>query len=120
MKLTDVIRDVNNIEINEMFVNEVENVYSCELPEIIKHILSTPVNSKSYDESPILRKLPNDMILEATKEMKSDFIGNKLLPVFDSGDNDYICYDYANNIWCMFNTSDNSVFNKHENFSGLF
>jgi hypothetical protein len=120
MKIIDEINNVNSVEIEKEFVDKVESVYSCKLPEIIKHILCIPYNSKNYDEQIILKKLSNDMILEAKEEIKSNFIEKNLLPLFDSGDNDYICYDYANNIWCMFNTVNDSVFNKQENFSELF
>jgi len=60
------------------------------------------------------------MILDASKEMNSDFAGNHLLPIFDRFDSDYICYNYANNMWYTFNTVDNLVFNKQKNFSDLF
>jgi hypothetical protein len=119
MKLKDVVLNANNIPVNEEFLTKVESVYSCELPEIMKHILSIDPNV-AYDDRDDLFKLENNMILEASKEMNSDFVGHNLLPIFDRFDNDYICYDYANNVWCMFNTVDDLTFNKQKNFSDLF
>jgi len=57
---------------------------------------------------------------EKSEEMNCDFIANKLLPVFDIFDNDYICYNYANDTWCMFNTVDDLIFNKDKDLLDLF
>lgn len=119
MKLKDIVLNANNIPVNEEFVTKVESVYSCELSETIKHILSIDPNVV-YDDRDDLIKLENNMIFEASKEANSDYISNHLLPIFDKLDNDYICYDYANNVWCMFNTVDGLTFNKQKNFSDLF
>lgn len=121
MKITDEIRNANSIEIDEEFVNKVEKVYSCKLPEMIKHIFCIPHRLGGYEERPgSLRKFENDMILEATKEMQSGFKENQMVPIFDLFDNDYVCYDYANNTWCVFNTVDNLTYNEHENLLELF
>lgn len=120
MKLTDEIRNVNAIEIDEEFIDKVEEVYSCKLPELVKHILSIPHRQGGYEERPgSLRKLGNDMILEASEEMQSDFKGSYLVPIFDFFDNDYLCYDYAKNTWCMYHTVSGQVYNGHENILEL-
>ncbi len=113
MKLADVIRNADNIVIDNSFVRQIESVYFCKLPIFVTHILCIPENEFNYDEQVILRKLSNDMILEATIELKSDFISNHLLPLFDCGDNDYLCYDYSKGLWCMYNIVDDTAFNKH-------
>lgn len=120
MKLSEIICNADNVEIDDDFVNQIENVYSCKLPENVKHILCIPENEENYDERLILQKLSNDMILEATEEMNSDFIGNHLIPLFDCGDNDYICYNYENGIWCMFNIVNDLVFNRNQTLLDLF
>jgi len=120
MKLIDVIRNAENIVVDGSFVSQVESVYPCKLPEFVKHILCIPDDGINYEESVLLRKLSNDMILEATEEMNSDFIGNHLLPLFDYGDNDYICYGYSSQLWCMYNIVDDISFNEHEDILDLF
>ncbi len=120
MKLTDEIQNVNSIEIDKEFIVKVEEVYSCKLPEFVKHILSIPHRQGGYEERPgSLRKLENDMILVASEEMQSDFKGSHLVPIFDFFDNDYLCYDCANNSWCMYNTVDDHSYNKHGALSEL-
>lgn len=119
MKLKDLVLNAHNIPINEEFVSKVESVYSCELPEMIKHILSIDP-SAAYDDRNDLFKLANDMILEASEDMDSDFISHRLLPIFDLFDNDYICYDITNDQWCMFNIVDDLTFNRQKNFLDLF
>jgi hypothetical protein len=118
MKLADVIRNADKIVIDDSFVNRVEVVYSCKLPKFVKYILCIPEN-ESFDEPVILHKLSNDMILEATEEMNSDFISNHVLPLFDCSDNDYLCYDYSSQIWCMYNIVNDRAFDKHENILAL-
>lgn len=119
MKLAEVISNADKIKIDDSFVSHVESVYSCKLPKFVTQILCIPENEPNYDEQIILRKLSNEMILEATEEMNSDFIGNHLLPLFDFGDNDYLCYDYSSRLWCMYNIVDDSLFNRHENILDL-
>ncbi|WKZ31090.1 MAG: hypothetical protein QY318_04610 [Candidatus Dojkabacteria bacterium] len=85
----------------------------------MKQILSIPENVSDYDEPIILRKLSSDMILKATEEMNSDFIGNHVLPIFDCSDNDYLGYDYSSKLWCMYNIVDDVSFNEHEDILDL-
>lgn len=113
MKLTDIVYNADNIIVDDLFVSQVEDIYGCKLPDFVRHILCIPVNDSNYEEAAVLYKLSNDMILGATEEMRSDFIGNHLLPLFDCSDNDYLCYDYSGQCWCMHNIADDSTFNRH-------
>lgn len=119
MKLAEVIRNADKIIIDNSLVSRVESTYSCKLPEFVKHILSIPEDGPNYEEQVILLKLSNNMILKATEEMNSDFISNHVLPLFDLGDNDYLCYDYSDRLWCMYNIVDDSAFNKHKDILDL-
>ena len=121
MKIKDEIKNASNNKIDQKFIAEVEKVYMCKLPEMVKHILCIPDSPDGYEERPhSMHKLQNDMILEASEEMSCDFVAHHLLPVFDMFDNDYICYDYANNMWCMFNIVDELAFNEQKELLDLF
>lgn len=121
MKLTDITLEANKFAIDDTFINKVETIYSCKLPYIVKHILCIPDGAIDYgDRTNSMHKLPNDLVLTASEEMHSDFIGNHLLPIFDIHENDYVCYDFLKNTWCMFHTVGDYVFNGSDNLSELF
>jgi len=67
-----------------------------------------------------MHKLSNDLILTASEEMQSDFVGKHLLPIFDLFDNDYVCFDYDKGRWCKFHTVGDYVFIGSDNLSDLF
>jgi hypothetical protein len=118
MKLRDKIVSANSIPINGELVEKIEMVYSCKLPEIVRHILSIET-SVDYEDRNDLSKLSDSMMLEVSSELNSGFTEINLLPIFDKYDNDYVCYDYINDLWCMFNTVNDLVFNKQKNILDL-
>jgi len=64
--------------------------------------------------------LSHNEILNASEEFNVDFIGLQLVPVFDTGDNDYIVFDIKNGNWCKFNIVDSIQFKQKSLLNELF
>lgn len=119
MKFEDIIKQINNIEIDEEFTNKVEQVYSCELSDFVKRLLSIP-ETIDYEEKEIsLFKMSNDFILEANEELQCDFISKHLIPIFDCYENDYLCYDFLNNIYVVYNVFEELTFDRNDDILKL-
>lgn len=110
MNIYEYLELISNIEINNSFIKAIEKEYKCDLPIIIKQILSSA-------EEPIfiefeMRIMSQYEIMYASKLMDYDFISNKLIPIIDCYDNDYVVFDYGKNEWVMFNNTDECIFKR--------
>ena len=118
MKLIDLAVNPESIPIDVDFVNQVETIYKCKLPDSVKHILSIDSELR-FDDKGRMFKLTKDMILDASLAMNTDFLKFNLLPIFDLYDNDYVCYDYTNGVWCQFNIVIDLLFNQNKSLKDL-
>lgn len=112
MKLVERLDEINTIQVNEPFIQQIENIYRNELPEEVKRIVSLSGETMFYNDKPILRGLSNSEILNASEDLEVDFVSQSLLPVFDIGDNDFAAYDFSERCWCLFNIIDEIKFRK--------
>lgn len=104
-------------EIIDTAVVETENYYKAELPEMIKKIVSLSMESEFVDDK---RLLSLKEILAADKELGTDFVVRKLIPIFDGMDNDFIVYDLQEKNWALFNIVDLCQFGKRDALSAYF
>lgn len=106
MNLCDVILNINNVKKNENLIKQIEAIYKCQLNDFASRVISIIDNGLPLDEENCLYKVSDGMIIAASEEMQIDFANIHLIPIFDYNDNDYICYDFANDQWCIFNIVD--------------
>lgn len=119
MKLSEITENRLDNIINEQFVNLVETIYSCSLPDFVKHLLSLSGEDIDYEtKTGLIRKL-SDELITSPEELGGNLIELGFLPLFDLYDNDYLCYDFRNYSWCMFNTVNGLAYNKQLNFSDV-
>ena len=110
MKLKNKLSDLSNVTVDNSFVSNLEKEYASSLPDKVKLIVSINEETVFYEDFPLLRSLSHAEITDASSDMAVDFIGKKILPLFDMGDNDYIVYDITEKVWCMFNIVDDVKF----------
>ena len=110
MNLKDALAKLTDTRINDAFVWQLEKMYARSLPDEIKLIVSLSEETVFYDDFPLLRGLSNPEIAKASEDMHVDFIGKKLIPLFDVGDNDFIVFDLAEKVWYKFNIVDEIKF----------
>ena len=72
------------------------------LPKEFEDILNNSQNYCLIEK----RILSIEEIRDANEDLEVDFISLQLIPLIDCYDNDYICYDFKNDIWVVFNIVD--------------
>lgn len=117
MKLKNVLDSLAKVAIDREFVGCLERMYSTELSEKVKKVVSINKDTVFYDDFELLRGLSQDEILEASSDMAVDFVSLGLIPLFDIGDNDYIAYDATAKMWCKFNIVDEIKFCKAQDLN---
>ncbi|MCF2556005.1 hypothetical protein JQM64_00370 [Fournierella massiliensis] len=108
---------LENTSVNDETVASVESAYKLTLPDTLKKVLSVSTEDVFVDEK---RLLSLSEILSADIEYGTAFIAQKLIPVFDSMDNDFIVFDLQENTWTMFNIVDLCQFAKRELLADYF
>lgn len=119
MNRNDYLRELPNQKIDESKVKQVEEVYGCTLPEEVQRILSNCDETVFFDDDDC-RVLSFDEILEAPETLCELFVENKMIPLFDCMDNDFIVYKADSHKWLMFNTEDEMDFDEAEYLADLW
>ncbi len=97
-------------------ISEIEKIYSCELDDDIKEVLNTKYESKKFKT---LRRVSINEIKDSEKDLGIDFISNKIIPIFDVGDNDFIIYEISSKSFALFNITDSTTFKKRKNIKDI-
>ena len=84
-------------------------ISNSEAVQLLNKVQTEPI---FFDDEKFYRLLCIDEITNSNSEFLVDFTSYNLLPIIDCGDNDFICYNYNENIWCFFNIADEISFNE--------
>ncbi|MCR5049280.1 MAG: hypothetical protein K6A37_10040 [Saccharofermentans sp.] len=117
MGVEEFISSIEKITINSELSSKVEEEYHAELSEYVRKILSFDANGYFFGDNK--RILSINEILTADDELHVNFKQLKLVPIFDTGDNDFIVYSYEDDIWKLFNIVDRIEFHQSPNLSEL-
>jgi len=120
MNIKDFIEKIEEQSINTALVEKIEEVYEMKLADYVKKLLSASLEGEFFDSDGILRLLSHKEILNASEELSVDFNTLKIVPIFDTGDNDYIVFDVENNNWCKFNIVDSVKFKQRQLLKEFF
>ena len=118
INIIEFLSDAKTQPIDTNFIEKLENVYGANLDEYISRLLSYAPSGAFFEGDGASRILSHNWILDASDDMAVDFIKWQLIPVFDMLDNDFICYDVANENWCMFNIAEELKFNEGKALEG--
>ena len=116
MKQIDLMEKASQAEIRKDLIELIETKYNKKFPENIERLISYIPESYFFDG---WRLLTEKEILNASEYLNTDFISAGLLPIIDAYDNDFIVYDLNDNIWKIYNITDEVAFNQAENPSEL-
>jgi bacterioferritin (cytochrome b1) len=120
MYIKEFIRQLQEIPINEKVVASIEEKYGCHLSVEAKKIVSFSQDGYFFDDDDLYRILALDEIINAKEELHVDFIQQELLPVIDTGDNNFIVFDFGKNRWCKFNIVDETRYREAINIADFF
>lgn len=97
----EFLSSLESQKIDFKIVEEIEKKYGFEIPEVVQKIISASVESVFFDDD--WRTLSVDEILDASEDLHVDFEGQMLLPIVDTGENDFIVYHAEDDTWSKFN-----------------
>lgn len=119
MKLAKFLNEVYQKSTNEELIEKIENAYNCKLNSQAKQIFSFSERQMFFEEKFFLKLLSIDEILDASVDMNVDFKQFRIIPIIDTGDNNYIAYCVDTETWCRFNIVNEIVFDKKNSFTDL-
>ena len=95
----------------------IQKIYGCTPTEEIEKLISICGESVFIGDE--CRLLAYSEIQNACEELHVDFVGQKLLPLFDCIDNDFIVWHFDTQNWSLYNITDQIAFNMREHLSDL-
>lgn len=119
MNVKEFLESVENLNIKNQVVDNMENKFACKLDDYVKKILSYSEDGIFFDEDGVLRLMATDEILAACEELHVDFISKKIIPIFDSGDNNFIVLNIGSNTWSKFNIVDETIYKNNKTLDEL-
>lgn len=100
MELFDFFEDVKSANIDYAKVENVEKKYNATLSEIAKGIISVVEESLFIED---YRVISYSEIMNAEDDLHVSFSSEGIIPFVDCMDNDFIVYDFDNDVWTKFN-----------------
>jgi len=119
MNTNDFLKQATEQSIHENLIQPLEQLYGTAFDENLRRALSVNPSGGFIESVDILRLLSNREMLNANAELGVDFIHLRIIPVFDTGDNDYIVCDLTDNSWCKFNIVDSIKFMQNQTLAIL-
>lgn len=104
----EFILQLKNESAHKDIVKEIEVKYGIKLPMNVQKIVSCSRESIFFENG--WRTLSAKEVLEASEDLHVDFGTLKVLPLFDTGDNDFIVYCFTSDSWAKFNIIDECFF----------
>ena len=119
MTVKDFNKALTKTTINTSALKQIEKVYGTIDSQIVRKILSFGFKKYFFESDGTLRALSLNEILDAKESLHVNFPQQRVLPLFDTGDNDFIVYHIDKNKWSMMNINDLSVFLETDNLWSL-
>jgi bacterioferritin (cytochrome b1) len=120
MHIKELFRQLEKIPINEKGVASIEEKYGYQLSVEAKKIVSYSEGGSFFEDDDLIRILAIDEIINANEELNVDFVQQKLLPLIDTGDNNFIVFNFENNRWCKFNIVDETRYRESTSLFDYF
>lgn len=119
MSINDFIIAIDSVKINPNVDNILYNIYSIQLPEIIKKIFSVSQESIFFSGLDFCRLLSLEEVQNAEKQLHINFIEKKIIPIFDTGDNNFIVFNIKDSSWAKFNIVDEILYFSNRTFKDI-
>lgn len=112
MTKKEYLDNVKTSHIDSERIKVIENLYHAVIDGIIANAISYSGTIDFFDEE--RRALSFDEIKNADSIFGATFVGNRLVPVIDAYDNDFIVYSIDEGKWGKVNLSDMIMFKKRD------
>lgn len=102
---------------NEKRIKKINDIYETSFPEVVNLIISNSDETIFFDDG--YRVMGFNEIAEAEQDLHVDFKNKKIIPLFDCGENDFIVYNFEDDLWSKFNIVDETIFKKRDTLKEL-
>lgn len=106
MQVIDFLKKATVQEKDPDAVRQIEELYQEPLYGAVNNLFSHVGEPLFLEDKYFAKILSLQEILDAGEDMNVDFVGQKIIPLIDTGDNDYICYRINTRDWCRYNIVD--------------
>ena len=117
MNTIEYINKINDTEIDDKRKKEIEDIYSCKLPEVVAKAISLADSVDFFDEEK--RALSYDEIKDGTNTLDYHSTTLNLIPLIDSFDCTYIVYLVDEDKWGKYSSIDKDVFKRRNTLEEL-
>ncbi len=100
-------------------ISKINGCYGCEIPDTVAKIVSFTTEGLFFETDSIIKLLSLSEILEASSDLHVDFLEYKCIPLFDTGENDFIVYQFNQSKWAKMNIVDKTIFKQRDNLFEL-
>lgn len=119
IKFIEKVKSKNHSLLLKDKLKELKNIYGKKIDNKVKTLLKFE-ESKFYDNNgSTFRFMSINEILNANQTLGLDLVSKKYIPIIDTMDNDFICYDLNNKKFVLFNIVDEVEIISDENIEDL-
>lgn len=119
IKFIEKVKSKNHSSLLKDKLKELKNIYGKKIDNKVKTLLKFE-ESKFYDNNgSTFRFMSINEILNANQTLGLDLVSKKYIPIIDTMDNDFICYDLNNKKFVLFNIIDEVEIISDENIEDL-
>ena len=116
MNVSECIKKITETKINEKIGVKLNKLYGAELPDIVVKMV-TLFECGGFVED--YRFLSLNEVVHAEADLHIPFKKRQIIPLIDTGDNDFIAYNFAENVWLRYNVVEEVGFGKKKNLNEI-
>ena len=109
---------IKTVKINESKIRQIEKIYGS-LPDEVQRIISLSSRTIFFSNKEGYRTLSISEIIDAEKDMQINFVKEKMIPIIDCSDNDFIVFHTDTKTWSKYSLDDNSIYKETNKFEDL-
>lgn len=114
----EYLQKIDNCKIDESKMRQIEKIYGPIIDDI-KRILSLSSRSIFFSDKDGYRTLSIGEIIDASKDLHIDFKKEKIIPIIDCGDNDFIVFHLDTKTYSKYNIVDKTIFKEKSQLKNL-
>lgn len=109
---------IKTVKINESKIRQIEKIYGS-IPKEVQKIISSSSRTIFFSNKDGYRTLSISEIIDAEKDMQINFVKEKMIPIIDCSDNDFIVFHTDTKTWSKYNVDDDRIYKETHKFEDL-
>lgn len=114
----EFLSKIKTININESKIRQIEKIYGS-IPKEVQKIISSSSRTIFFSNKDGYRTLSISEIIDAEKDMQINFVKEKMIPIIDCSDNDFIVFHTDTKTWSKYNVDDDRIYKETHKFEDL-